>query len=392
MKPTADHVPYPRFSSTEFETRHRRLDELITANRLDALVVFGNAGSRAEIQYLTGWPPRHDSFLIMGGGAEPVLLVQLYNHVPTAEVMSYVGRIAWGGTDSVRAVAQELGIRGAGARIGTVGPIPFQQHVRLAAALEPATLMDVSQAFRQIRLIKSDEEIAWTRRGAELCDAAMDELLEIARPGVREYELGAAVEHAYSRLGGSHGICFLATAPMAGGGRIVPSQQWSERRIGAGDAVMIELSAGIGGYTSQILRTIAVAGEPPERFRAVHKVAEDAFDAIVATIRPGASASDLLAAAALIDRAGLSVCDDVVHGYGGGYLPPILRTPATAHGATPDFVLAAGMMVVVQPNVIDAAAAIGVQTGELILVTDEGHERLHALPRGLLRARPVSQP
>jgi Xaa-Pro aminopeptidase len=80
------------------------------------------------------------------------------------------------------------------------------------------------------------------------------------------------------------------------------------------------------------------------------------------------------------------VCDDVVHGYGGGYLPPILRTPATTHGAIPDFTLQPGMMVVVQPNVIDTSVSLGVQTGELILVTTGGNERLHRLPRGLLRA------
>jgi Xaa-Pro aminopeptidase len=203
---------------------------------------------------------------------------------------------------------------------------------------------------------------------------------------VREYELGAAVENAYSKLGARHGICFIATAPMSGGGRIVPSQEWSDRRLESGDSVMIELSAGVGGYTSQILRTIAVAAEPPPAYRALHAVADEAFETIVRAIRPGATAADLLEAASIIDRSGYSVCDDVVHGYGGGYLPPVLRTPATSHGPVPDLTLEAGMMVVVQPNVIDPEASIGAQTGELILVTPTGNEALHRLPRGLLRA------
>ena len=388
MRPAPDLVPYPRFSAAEFEARHDHVARLIAAHELEALVVFGNAGSRAEIQYLTGWPPRHDSFLIIGSGIQPALLVQLYNHVPTAEAMASVGRVRWGGSDSIAAVADELRARGAGGRVGTVGLIPFQQHARLVSAVEPATLVDVTQAFRRIRLVKSEEEIAWTRRGAELCDIAMEALVEAARPGAFEYELGAAVENAYSRRGGGHGICFIATAPMSGGGRIVPSQQWSERQIAAGDSIMIELSAGVGGYTSQILRTIAVAGEPPQRMRELHEVADAAFAAIVTAIHPGATASDLLEAASVIDKSGYSVCDDVVHGYGGGYLPPILRTPATMTGPIPDFTLEPGMMVVVQPNVIDTSVSLGVQTGELILVTTGGNERLHRLPRGLLRAEP----
>lgn len=385
MADIASAVPFPRFSQAEYDARHRRMAVLMEAHELDAVVVFGNVGARAEMQYLTGWPPRHDSFLIIGGEAEPLLLVQLYNHVETAQAMAAVDRVTWGGADSLASAAKELRTRHA-RRVGTVGPIPFQQYLRLTAYLEGVALVDATAAFRQTRLVKSEEEVAWTRRGAEMCDTAMEALLEAARPGVREYELGAAVEHAYSRLGGSHGICFIATAPMAGGGRIVPSQQWSERRLAAGDSVMIELSAGVGGYTSQILRTIAVASEPPPRYRRLHDVADAAFDAIVATIRPGATAADLLAAAEVIDRSGFSVCDDVVHGYGGGYLPPVLRTPATMHGAAPELTLESGMMLVVQPNVIDTAASLGVQTGELVLVTDDGNVRLHRLPRGLLRA------
>lgn len=386
MTPIPDSAAYRRFTETEFKARHRWVAELISSHDLDALLVFGNLGSRAEIQYLTGWPPRQDSYLVIGGAIEPTLLVQLYNHVPTAQAMAVVDRVIWGGTDTVAAIADDLRHRTDVRQVGVVGPVPFQQHRRLSAVLEGVTLVDVTAGFRQHRLIKSEEEIAWTRRGAEMCDAAMEVLQEHARPGMPEYELGAVVEHAYARLGGSHGICFIASAPMTGGGRIVPSQHWSDRRLAAGDAIMIELSAGVGGYTSQVLRTIAVSADPPPRFRALHDVADAAFRAIVAAIRPGATATQLVDAAGVIDRAGLSVCDDVVHGYGGGYLAPVLRTPATMHGPVPDLTLEPGMMVVVQPNVIDTAASLGVQTGELIVVTSDGAERLHALPSGLLRA------
>jgi Xaa-Pro aminopeptidase len=385
MADVAAAAPYPRFSREEYAERHRRIEALLEARELDALVVFGNVGARAEIQYLTGWPPRHDSFLVVGGSDDPLLLVQLLNHVETAQAMAAVGQVTWGGTDSVAAVASELAARGA-RNVGTVGPIPFQQHARLAAALQGLDLVDATAAFRHVRLVKSEAEVEWTRRAAEMCDVAMAALLDAARPGVREYELGAAVEHAYAQLGGSHGICFIATAPMNGGGRIVPSQQWSDRTLVAGDSVMIELSAGVGGYTSQILRTIAVAQEPPEPYRRLHDVADTAFDAIVAAIRRGGTAADLLQAAEVIDRSGFTVCDDVVHGYGGGYLPPVLRTPATMHGPVPDLALQPGMMVVVQPNVVDTGASLGVQTGELLLVTNDGSERLHRLPRGLLSA------
>jgi Xaa-Pro aminopeptidase len=63
-----------------------------------------------------------------------------------------------------------------------------------------------------------------------------------------------------------------------------------------------------------------------------------------------------------------------VHGFVGGYLPPVLG----ARAPVPDFTFEAGMTVVVQPNVVTRDERAGVQVGELLLVTDQGVERLHA--------------
>jgi Xaa-Pro aminopeptidase len=170
---------------------------------------------------------------------------------------------------------------------------------------------------------------------------------------------------------------------MEGEGRIVPAQEWSGRRARPGDMLVVELSAGYAGHTGQVLRTITL-GEPSPSVVDLHRIADDAFEAISSQVRPGRRASDLLEAAAVIDDAGVTVCDDVVHGYGGGYLQPVLRTPATQHGPFTDLVLEPGMMLVVQPNVVANDHSIGVQTGQLLLVTDDGHESLHRYPRGIV--------
>lgn len=381
---TSDEGAYPRFNDAEYARRARAVDALRAEAGVDAVVIHGTAASRHDLQFLTAFPARQEGYLVVSPGEPPTLFVQLFNHVPNAREMAVVERVEWGGTDSATTVATELRRRGA-RRVGLVGAIPYQAHGRLVRQLPEVDLVDLTPGFRQMRLLKSDEEIAWTRHGAALCDAALRTLVAEAAPGMREYELGALVEHAYGRLGGGHGICFLATAPMAGGGRYVPAQNWSGRRLREGDAILIELSAGVGGYTGQVLRTIAV-GEPPAAYAELHRVADAAYDALVAAIRPGVSAADLLAVAGLIDAAGCTVCDDVVHGYGGGYLAPVLRTPATSHGPAPDLAFEPGMMLVVQPNVVSADLAIGVQTGGLVVVTAEGVTPLHDIARGLLRA------
>ncbi len=80
------------------------------------------------------------------------------------------------------------------------------------------------------------------------------------------------------------------------------------------------------------------------------------------------------------------MCDDLMHGFGGGYFQPIVGTKSRPAGPLPDMTLEENMTVVVQPNVISREQPAGVQVGELIRVTRDGFERLHAAPRGFFRA------
>jgi Xaa-Pro aminopeptidase len=94
---------------------------------------------------------------------------------------------------------------------------------------------------------------------------------------------------------------------------------------------------------------------------------------------------EIIDAAGLIEDAGYSVYDDLMHGFGGGYFPPVLGTRSRPAGPLPDMMLEAGMTCVVQPNVITPDEKAGVQVGELVLVTERGFERMHGVARGLFR-------
>jgi hypothetical protein len=64
----------------------------------------------------------------------------------------------------------------------------------------------------------------------------------------------------------------------------------------------------------------------------------------------------------------------------------VLGSRSRALARVPEFTFAGGMTVVVQPNVVTPDQRAGVQTGELLLVPENGVERLHSFERGLLRA------
>jgi Xaa-Pro aminopeptidase len=94
----------------------------------------------------------------------------------------------------------------------------------------------------------------------------------------------------------------------------------------------------------------------------------------------------VLDAAGIIERRGFTVCDDLMHGFGGGYFPPIVGTRSRPAGPLPRMTLEENMTVVVQPNVIALDQPAGVQVGELVRVTKSGFERLHRAPRGFFQA------
>ena len=99
--------------------------------------------------------------------------------------------------------------------------------------------------------------------------------------------------------------------------------------------------------------------------------------------------SEILDASSIIEESGLTTCDDLIHGFGGGYLPPILGSKSRPAGKIPDINLEQGMAVVVQPNIITKDQKAGVQTGEAVRITENGVVSLHDIPRGIHRIDPT---
>src|SRR5262249_30921386 len=177
-----------------------------------------------------------------------------------------------------------------------------------------------------------------------------------------------------------------ATTSMAAPDRCVPGQWPTDRRLEAGSVVTFELSTAWGSdYPGQILRTVTVDAEPSPLYLELHAVAEAALTAMTGLLRPGTAPAELLRAARVIPEAGLRTVDDLVHGLGGGYLPPVLRHRVPEPAGLAAEPLRSGMTIVVQPNVCTPDERAGVQTGELFLITDDGAESLHRFPTGLLR-------
>jgi Xaa-Pro aminopeptidase len=373
------------FSGAEMRRRRAAFGAELERSKVRYALVYGGNRSGSAVSWLTGWPVTREALLVAGPDAEDdVLLVSFFNHVPQARRLSTV-RVEWAGARAVATALDLIAARGKlPARIGLAGALPFGQY-RLLAEQVP-DVVDLNPACTGLRLVKSAEEVAALRRGAALSDAAIAALAEALRPGVTDHQVLARVEEAYVAQGGLHHIHYLGVTAMDEPALAVPAQWPTGRTIGHRDVATCEISAAAApDYAGQVLRTFTVGAAPTALYADLHSVAAAAFDAIARKLVPGTRARDLAAAAAIIEQAGFTGIDDLVHGFGGGYLPPVVPAPGRPMPA-PDFTLAAGMTLVVQPNVVTRDGRAGVQTGELLQVTEQGPRRLHTFPLGLQRA------
>lgn len=381
----AYHQGYPRYSGPEMERRHRWLAGLMAEAEIDVVVVGGVTGPlETSIQYFCNWPPQVTSYLMFRRDESPLLSVRLWNHLPDAERISVVDEVVYGGdtpADQARAVASRLhGSR----RVGLIGSIPHDDLAILQAEAAGCELVSLNPAYQEFRLVKSSEEMIFTRIASRMNDVAVEALAAQLEPGIDERQVARIVEETYLGEGGVNLIHFSLTTPMDDPRFQVPHQHHPDRKMEAGDVFVTEISTTFWGYAGQILRTFTIGADPTPRYARLYEVATEVYDAIVARLKPGVTVGELLDEADRVTAAGFDIWDDLVHGFGGAYLPPIVRTRASRGATHPDhWAYPEGALIVVQPNIIDGLA--GVQVGNSIWITADGPEVTQSFPMGMLR-------
>ena len=370
----------PRYLDAEMARRRASVEALLAEHSCDHLVFCGLNRFGSAVQWLTQWPVTAEAVGVLSPGERDALFVQWVNHAPQARIIADNADVAWGGESSIGAAIKVLEKRGTrSGRIAFIGPLTADQHGHLAARFP--TIVNLTRAYTKLRQVKSAEELDWLRIGAHFSDLGMAALRDNLRIGMSERELGDLVERAYIAQGATNVIHYIGTTSMAAPDLGVPRQFPTTRRLQKGDVVVAEISAAFWEHPGQVLRSFAL-GEPSKLYRDLHTAADAAFDAIAAVLKAGATPNDVIEASGVIEDAGFTIIDDLLHGYGGGYLPPVLGCKSRPAGPIPQEPFRAGQTVVIQPNVVTRDGQAGVQTGEMVVITESGIERLHAIPRG----------
>jgi len=376
-----------RFSRDEMARRHELARGLMLELGLDHLVVFGNSGvnrhNHANHFWLSQWQDMHHCYLVVPREGDATLLVGLVNHVPNARELSDVPNVEWGGYEPGKTIAKLVS-----GRVGLVGVnatwsdgMPWQHYLDL----QHLDLVDVTREYASLRRIKSAEEIERLRGAAELSDLAITTLVEIAKPGTAETELVARVEESYRRRGGTTRITFLRSMPMDAPNGCLPAQNPSSRRLEKGDVIITEFSASLDGYSGQVHRPVFVQAEPTDEWLAMFDAARDAYERVTRGMTPGSTEGDVVRNASVIADRGYAIYDDLIHGYGTDYGPPLVDRSCVQYwngGGEPPAgrTIEEGMTIVVQPNPITPDERMGLQLGALTVVRDGGAECLHEVP------------
>jgi len=363
------------FSDVEYTRRRKVTLGLAGEVGCDVVISFGENRSGAAITYLTGWPVSRLAVHRLTP-SESRMWVQFHNHVPQARRIAVDTEVC----DVDESFADSLlsGLSCA-ATLGVVPP-----RITSEAAQRGVTLRAIDGAHAAVRQVKSQEEIAALRLGAAASDAGAEALIDACVPGATDWDLLAAARSAYSRLGARDHICYIGVTDMERPDRDVPSQFPEGRVLNRGSVVTFELSAAVAPeYPGQILRTVTL-GHPSDQYQRLHDVADLARVSVRRAMVAGRPASDLVDASLVIEEAGFTTTDDLFHGLGMGYLEPVGTSVSRVPPHRPVGFLETGMAIVVQPNVTSLDHRAGVQTGEMVVVTDAGIEDIHFVEGGLI--------
>lgn len=279
--------------------------------------------------------------------------------------------------------------------LGLVGPGGLRRDAALATVTHPRALL------HPMRVTKDADEVAWMRRAADATAAGYRSALRRIRPGMAERAVRAAFEAAFL----AHGAEGPAYEPIVASGprATVLHAPATDRPLGEGELVLLDVGAEVGFYACDVTRTVPVDGRFTPIQRAVYDVVLDAQVAAIAGMRPGEpidayhQRAQAALTAGLVSLGALQGDPEALYAAGA-------QKPFTVHH-TGHFLgldthdvgaytlqgaprpLEAGMVLTVEPGLyfpvgtpgVDPALwGLGVRIEDDVLITAEGHEVLTA--------------
>ncbi|MGI9408831.1 MAG: M24 family metallopeptidase [Hyphomicrobiaceae bacterium] len=337
------------FQVQEFEARLSRLHAAMHRMQLDAVLFM----SEAEIRYFTGFrtqfwqSPTRPWFLIVPASAKPIAVIP--------EIGANLMRNTW--IDDIRTWPSprpdDDGISLLAAalekcsRIGLMmGPetelrMPLANFETLRERLRHSDCLDVSEAVRFLRMVKSPAEITLIENICKIASASFARAPELFRAGQSLSNAFKAFKIELLQQG-AEDVPYLVGGAGPGGYPDIISPP-GDQALQAGDVLMLDTGATLQGYFCDFDRNFAI-GRTDAAAEAAYERMIQAAEAAFAAARPGMTCKSLHRIMADV----LGVADDSVGRYGHGLGMQLTEPPSLA--AFDETVLAAGMVITLEPS------------------------------------------
>ena len=374
------------FSDDEMARRRSQLERELEARELDGILCF----AQESMYWLTGYDTFGFCFFqcLVVGGEHPVLLTRSADRLQ-AKITSNVDDVRiWMDDDlanpalDLASLIRELRLDGKklGIEIDTHG-LTAANYIRVNEALEGVVeLVDASDLFSKLRLIKSEEELTYVRKAATLADDALDAATSILAPGVDESAVLAAMQGAVFAGGGDYpGNEFIIGS---GENALLVRFAAGRRKLGAQDQLTLEWAGTYRHYHAAMMRT-AIIGQPSPLHQDMHEAAREALLNCEHALRPGNPMEAVFDAhAETLDRAGFGDSRLNACGYslGARFTPSWMEREMFRKCAAT--ILQPGMVMFIHIILVDETTQTAMTVGRTSLV---GHHDAQPLSRHSLK-------
>jgi Xaa-Pro aminopeptidase len=358
-------------------------------------------GLGADLRYLTGYaaPPRERLTMLVIPAEGPIRLV-----VPRLESLPAVGCpaasaglveiVPWEETeDPIEIVAASMRpsleppadrtVRPAATPRVAVGDRLWSTFLlALQDALPGVRFGLASAVIRSLRMRKDDDEVAMLRAAAQAADRVIESIASGRLVGRTQADVANEVRERLVVEGhDSADFAIVASGPDAAS----PNHEPSDRVIAAGEPVVLDIGGPLGGYGSDITRTIWVTGGDPRRgpdeeFRRIYDLVREAQATATAAVRPGVPCERIDAVArGIIDAGGYG--DRFIHRVGHGIGLEGHEDPYLVAGNTEP--LESGMAFSIEPGIY-LEGRYGVRIEDIVVCGPRGPLVLNQAPHELL--------
>ena len=377
------------FSAEEFTQRRTRVRAALAASGLDWLVIFHPVG----IHWLTGSDAKsYQEFQCLLISAQPGPLTILTREGERNEFQddALVDAVhTFGGGENEDAVAafeklaSALGLPDT--RVGMEVPAYYlhpHDYVRLKRFFGGALVAEPTNLVHDLKLVKSEVELAYVRAASRKADAAMVVFASALQEGRSELAVAGKVVEAL--LAADSGLASSPINLVSGERSSFSHGAPTARLLRRGDFGNVEYGATHLRYTATIGRQFSI-GAPTQRMREIYAVVRHASDACIAAIRDGVPATvPHQAAKRVITQAGMEAHRVHTTGYGlAPGFPPTWGEPIHMLAAS-TYTLRAGMVITVEPPVFIGEEHLGARIIDNLLVTQHGAELLSRFSRDLI--------